>query len=252
MHSRTIPDPGFAGDDGAADPALAAALAAHPGTGGISAELGRAILAARLLVPVVAVLGESETGPDGLRRDKSADMALPTLVGRTGRRALPVFTSVQALADWRPDARPVPVTAQRAAAAAYAEDAEALLLDPAGPVTVVVEGADLVALAEGRTPLPLLTDPEVRAVVVQAVAELDTIVAAYLLEVPDADLQVALVPSRSAVPQRIRADVSRLGDRLAASELLRARLRRGMSVGLLPAGTDTAATAGGPEPVYRA
>ncbi|SCD76500.1 SseB protein N-terminal domain-containing protein, partial [Streptomyces sp. DvalAA-14] len=65
-----------------------------------------ALHGARLLVPVVALLGEAETGPDGLRREKTSDMAVPTIQAPDGRRALPAFTSTASLARWRPDARP--------------------------------------------------------------------------------------------------------------------------------------------------
>ena len=45
-------------------------------------------------------------------------MAAMTLLAADGHRALPVFTSIAALAAWDPAARPVPVTAARAAQAA--------------------------------------------------------------------------------------------------------------------------------------
>ena len=48
---------------------------------------------------------------------------------------------------WRPDARPVPVTARDAARAALADDADALVVDVAGPATLVVTGRPLRALA---------------------------------------------------------------------------------------------------------
>ena len=48
-----------------------------------------ALDAARLMVPVVAVLAAEDTpGPGGLRRDKSSEMALPTVIGRDGRAAI--------------------------------------------------------------------------------------------------------------------------------------------------------------------
>ena len=50
----------------------------------------------------------------------------------------------------------------KAARAVYAEDAVALLVDPSGPDSVVLFGAVLLALAEGREWLAPLEDPEVR------------------------------------------------------------------------------------------
>ncbi len=52
---------------------------------------------------------------------------------------------------WDPDARPVPVPAAQAAAAAVQDGAAAVLVDVAGPVLFVVETDDLAELAQGHT-----------------------------------------------------------------------------------------------------
>jgi hypothetical protein len=147
---RSIPDPGFAGDLGEADPALAAALETFERSPG-DTEAHRSVLnllaEARLLVPVVAMLGEVETDEQGLAHDKTSDMAAVLMTGRDGRTALLAFTSSQTLQQWDPRARPVPVTARQAAQAALQDEASALLVDVAGPVVFVVEGPELRALA---------------------------------------------------------------------------------------------------------
>ena len=148
---KQIPDPGFSGDDGAVDPAVRAALTAY-GADPDSPESHLRALAvlqsARLLVPVVAVLGESEVDEAGLRHDKTSDMAAVLMRGRDGRQALLAFTGSDALQAWDPEARPVPVSAVQAAQAARADGADALLVDVGGPVLFVVEGDDLTSLAE--------------------------------------------------------------------------------------------------------
>src|SRR2546423_14223668 len=90
---RTRTSQPFAGHDGSAAPALAAALAS-----GDEHAVAQALAAARVLVAVVAVLGEERApvGASGLASDKSADMAVAPLVGRDGRKALPVFSSLAA------------------------------------------------------------------------------------------------------------------------------------------------------------
>lgn len=146
---RAVPDPGFAGDDGRADPALADALAIFGGSGRV-AEVLAALGSARLLVPVVAVLDDAEMDVrTGLRREKSSTMATLTVTGVDGRRALPAFTSTGALARWRPEARPVPVRVRDVAAVARQEGAAAVVLDLAGPVPFVLEGPTLDRLAAG-------------------------------------------------------------------------------------------------------
>jgi len=147
---RTIPDPGFAGDTGQVDPELAAALTAYDAAPD-DPDATRAVLArlaqTRLLVPVVAILGEVEHDEQGLAHDKTSDMAAVLMTGRDGRKALLAFTGTAALQAWDPSARPVPVTARHAALSALQDEASALLIDVAGPVMFVVQGADLRALA---------------------------------------------------------------------------------------------------------
>ena len=153
---RPIPDPGFAGDDGRAPPEVTAALAAYDADPGARHERTLAVLQhARLLVPVVAVLGEVEHDEQGLAHDKTSDMATVLMTGRDGRTALLAFTSTDALRRWDPDARPVPVPVAQAAAAAVQDGAAAVLVDVAGPVLFVVETEDLAELAQGHTLAPV-------------------------------------------------------------------------------------------------
>ena len=79
------------------------------------------------------------------------------------------FTGLEALARWRPDARPVPAEADRVWRAAVA-DGCAVVIDVAGPVPLAVEGARLAALAAGQPVPPPHEDPDVRAEVEAAVA----------------------------------------------------------------------------------
>jgi hypothetical protein len=148
-HRTTIPDPGFAGDDGAADPELVAAFDAWSAATGSYADALAVLQGARLLVPVVAVLGEVEYDDAGLAHDKTSDMATVLLQGADGRLALLAFTGTASLAAWNPEGRPVPVTAAVAAQAALQDGAAALVVDIAGPTRFVVEGEDLEGLARG-------------------------------------------------------------------------------------------------------
>jgi hypothetical protein len=149
--SRVIPDPGFAGDDGAAAPELEAALTAWERDPTAYVEALSALQRSRLLVPVLAVLGEVEYDDAGLAREKDSDMATVLVQGADGRLALLAFTGTDALTRWDPQARPVPVATQVAARSAIQDGAVALVVDLAGPVRFVVEGDDLRGLAEGWT-----------------------------------------------------------------------------------------------------
>lgn len=223
-----------AGDTGAADPAVRAALAAYAdGTGTEHAAL-TAVAAARLLVPVVAipVVGPEEAStdrmPDTIARSgmqpggsggspprDSTEMALPTLIGNDGRKAIIAFTGSETLRRWQQDARPVPVAARRVWAAALSE-ADAAVIDVAGPVQLVVEGARLTALANGEPPPLPHEDPDIRA-------EVATVTSDFSLGPggPDADLAVTLAITDM---DSARETAQRIARRLAP------RLRKGIEI----------------------
>lgn len=148
---RRLLGPGFPGDTGEPDARLTAALSAYAADRSRYADALAALQDARLLVPVVAILGETEVDEAGLARDKTSDMAAVLLRGADGRTALLAFTGVAALQAWDPDARPVPVASRLAAQAALQDGAAAMVVDLVGPVRLVVEGEDLRALAAGWT-----------------------------------------------------------------------------------------------------
>jgi hypothetical protein len=235
---KNIPDPGFADDTGSADPALAEALTAWQADRSDPATEERvleALAGARLLVPVVAVLGESGTDASGLRRDKSSDMAVPTLTAPGGRRALPAFTSTAALARWSADARPVAVPLHQALQALAHEEADTLVLDLAGPVTYQLTGAALRALAEGRTRTDPASDPVLAEALRTLLAAEPQIAGAHLTPGgEDCDATLALTPT----PDADAADTARrLAGALASDETLRSRLLKGLQLALLPPDT---------------
>ncbi|MFF9865710.1 SseB family protein [Streptomyces sp. NPDC013953] len=240
MALKNIPDPGYSDDDGTADPELSAALAAWAADRSAEPRVLAALKGARLLVPVVAVLGEVEEDENGLRREKTSDMAVPTLTAGD-RRALPAFTSLASLALWDPQARPVAVPLHQALQAAAHEKADTLVLDLAGPVPYQLTGRALLALAEGRTTTDPLADPAVTRAVRDVVAAEPAVLRAHLGR-GTADGTLALVLAPGAVPAEAAGRVARA---LAADETLRARLVRGLDLALLPA----AATPPG-EPFY--
>ena len=221
----------FRDDRGAADPRVAAALAAYQAGRGSEEAALTALAAARLLVPVVAVLaGGPAAGEDrAAGGGKNSEMVLPKLIGRDGRTAVLAFTGLDALARWRPDARPVPAEADRVWRAAVA-DGCAVVIDVAGPVPLAVEGARLAALAAGRPVPPAHEDPDVRAQVEAAVAGEPVIAGFTLAPGGEVDLAVRL----RAAGGDWQPAVNRVANSIAAG--LAGRLRRGveLSVTLTP------------------
>jgi hypothetical protein len=248
----------FRGDRGAADPLLTAALAAYQvGQGSEQAAL-TALAEARLLIPVIAVLGHgaptdaaptgaapTDAAPTGAastgatstapRGDKDSEMVLPTLIGRDGRPAVLAFTGLDALARWRPDARPMPAEADRVWRAAVA-DGCAVVIDVAGPAPLAVEGARLAALAAGQ-PVPLpYDDPDVHAEVQAAIAA-EPVIAGFSLapgrdEGPDLVVTLHLASTGPAAGPARNQNWGPAVNRAAADLAVRlgTRLRRGIEV----------------------
>ena len=217
----------FHGDRGAADPRVTAALAAYQAGQGSEQAALTALAATRLLVPVLAVL----TNGTATQGDKDSEMMLPKLIGRDGRPAVIAFTSLDALARWRSEARPVPAEADRVWRAAVA-DGCAVVIDVAGPVPLAVEGARLAALAAGQPVPPPHEDPDVHAEVRAATAAEPAIAGFSLAPAREvgADLAVTL---RLASPGPRRAKENGPAVNRAAAGIatrLAARLRRGIEV----------------------
>ncbi len=211
----------FSDDDGTADPRLEAALARINGL----AEVSAALLDARLLVPILATPLSVEHG---------ADLALVTVIGRDGRRALPAFTSLDTLGRWRADARPVPVQASLAAAATYDEEAVALVLDLAGPIPHTISGSRLAALAEDRAWQPAYADEQVAEVVGgHLLAIAGATVTGHIRPSEHADAMVLLVPDADLDPLRVEGIARVLAARLAADAVLRARLDAGLDLAVV-------------------
>ena len=127
----------FSHDLGEADPRIRLALANEE-----IAPLLSALCSSRIFIALVAeIAGESSAG------DKSSDMSVACLRATDGRLGLLGFTGLDSLAEWNPRARPVPISAHDAAEAALDENAQALILDLAGPCATTLTLPDVVALS---------------------------------------------------------------------------------------------------------
>jgi len=226
----------FRNDDGSAEPRVAAALAAFGSGQGSEHAALTALAGSRLLVPIVAVAAESDGELQGRGHartdggDSGAEMSLPTLVGRDGRRAIPAFTSTETLAMWQRQARPVPAMADQVWRAA-AEEACAVVVDVAGPVPVAIDGARLAALADDRPVPPPHEDPDIRAEVEAAVAGEPGITGFTLAPGREdgTDLAVTLLLAAGDPGPVLTRAANRIAARLAG------RLRRGLEFSAAPA-----------------
>lgn len=129
-------------NDGLADTALAAAVAAYSErpTPASAGRLDGVLWAAQLYAPSILARGKRQLALVALRADD-------------GDRAMALFSSIPALQAWRGDARPVPVRGGDAFAAAAEEGYSAVVIDPAGSEPIVVDGERLRALGAGYLPV---------------------------------------------------------------------------------------------------
>lgn len=178
------------GDDGTAPPVLIEALRRFRAREVGESEVVEALRGSRLLIPLVAHLGESGVNDHGHTVDKSQELAIVTVTGPDGRTVLPVFTSVDSMRAWNPLARPVPADAVRVAVAAANEQTDVVIVDPTSATEFAIRRPALWALAQQQPWIPSHRDPAVLDAFVRA-AEGEPAVAAVQLESGDPDARLA-------------------------------------------------------------
>lgn len=148
---RTLgqPNASFKGDRGEPDAALRALLAAAYTTNDAYLHAVAGLCAGRLLLPIVAAGEDHGDGPDPDRHAELAAVLLESGAG-DGRRGVVVFTGLDALQAWNPQARPVPCTLDDVAATAVETQASAILIDPGLPHSFVLEDDLIAQLSQGR------------------------------------------------------------------------------------------------------
>ncbi|WP_103064058.1 SseB family protein [Actinomyces qiguomingii] len=200
----------FSKDDGSADPAVVAALAEQdlPHHEYLDRLLA-ALTASRLIVPVAA---HAVGGPTQLRLGEAAS-AVPVHEPHTadaaqdaaelavrlddGHLALPVFTSAAAVAAWRADVRPVPVTPQRAAQVACAQTDQLWVLD-AGTRDLRLPRPAVVALAGGEEWIPSWRNEPVQAEVASQLGAVKGVTGVAFAPGEQAELRVFIRVDASA------------------------------------------------------
>lgn len=184
----------------------------------------------RLLIPLLAALGESGVNREGRIVDKSQELSIVTVEGPDGRTVLPVFSSVAAMSVWNSAARPVPASGPRVALAAASEGTELVVLDPTSDTEFVIRRPALWSMAQEREWIPSYLDPDV------ARAFADTVVDnADVLEVtltpgdPEArlrgpEMMIHLLLSDGLVESEVSELVTRLSERWSRSEIIAERV----------------------------
>ncbi|MGN7798435.1 SseB family protein [Leifsonia sp. 22587] len=227
---RSFDDNPFGDDDGTAPPALLGALVAfRAGDAGAEAVVD-ALRESRLLIPLMAELGEHEENAAGLLVDKSQELSIVTVAGPDGRTVQPVFSSVTALQTWNPSARPVPVEGRRAALAAAAEGTELIVLDPTSETEFVLRRPAVWAVAQGTRWLPSDRDPEVEAAFRASIGselgvhDVELVSGDPQSRLAGEELVVRLALAAGLTREELDAILARLAQRWAADDVIATRV----------------------------
>lgn len=239
----------WSGDDGTAPPDYVAALAAfHAGEGGPEAVVD-ALRGARLLVPLLAEVGETGEAASGHafdnprshgrptasrragsgERGPSAELALVTVAGPDGRRVLPAFSSAAAMRAWNPMARPVPAPARQVALGAASDGTELVVIDPATD-RFGLRRSTLEALSRDLPWTAPWLDPEVGRAIRSAVAGEPAVTTARVgtedprSSLDGAELLVVVVLHETLDQQQVAELMARVQRRWTEAPVVRARV----------------------------
>jgi hypothetical protein len=217
-------------DDGSAPGKLLEALKRFR-----SRELGEAevvdeVRVSRLLIPLVAHAGDVGTAPSGHLVDKTQELSLITVAGPDGRSVLPAFTSVSAMAQWNPAARPIPADGVRVAFAAASEGTDIVVLDATTDTEFAIRRPALWAMAQDLPWQPSYLDEEVLAEFMAAADGEDAIVAIQLapgdvdarLAGPELIVQLSLVEGLDEIA--LAELLGREQEKWAASDIITERV----------------------------
>ncbi|MCX7521319.1 SseB family protein [Microbacterium sp. STN6] len=229
----------FGDDDGSAPERLIRALAEFR-AGSVAADaVVDAMRGVRLLIPLVAQLGEAGLDEHGRTVDKTQELAIVTVEAPDGRAALPVFSSVTAMQAWNATARPVPADGVRVALAAAGEQTDLVVLDPTSDTEFAVRRPAVWAMAKSEPWRPPHADPVVREAFDASIGtELGVIGIDLLAGDADArlagpELIVQLRLVQGLTEAELDAVLARLAQRWASDDVIATRVDS-LGVQLLP------------------
>jgi hypothetical protein len=221
---RELEENRFAGDDGSAPKEFVNAISGFRSGDLGQADVVDAVRVSRLLVPLLAQLGESEIGANGLKVDKSAELSIVTVKSPDEQDALVVFSSVAAMQRWNPSARPVPTDAIRVCLAAASQLSTRVVIDPGSETEFVIRRPAIARIAQSLDWQPAELNPSVREVVGQSVTSESQVVDFELrsadpeAKLAGAELEVALKLVNGVSPADVRQLLERVSKHWAESE----------------------------------
>jgi hypothetical protein len=215
----------FSNDDGQAPPKLVQTIDLfRAGEVGAEAVVDQ-IRVSRLLVPLLANLGESEDGAHGLKVDKSADLSIVTVKSPDDQDSLVVFSSVQAMTAWNKSSRPVPTDAIRVCLAAASQMSTRVVLDPGSDTEFVLRRPVIAKIAQSLAWIPPERNPEVLATIKDSISQ-EPLVLGFEAATADpesrlvgAELKISLQLQPKAEPALVRELIERVSSFWSKSEV---------------------------------
>lgn len=225
---RTFEANSSADDDGTAPEHLVEAIRRFRSRELGETEVVDALRTSRLLIPLVAQLGQE--GLDEHGHDKTQELSIVTVAGPDGRTVLPAFTSVEAMSAWNAQARPIPVLAPRVALAAASEQTDLVVVDATSATEFVIRRPALWAMAQNEPWIPSYLDEAVLDAFAES-ARGEGVVRSVALVPGDTDSRLAgpeLVVVLTLAPGLDRVDLdallARLQEQWARDELIAHRV----------------------------
>ncbi len=213
-------------DDGSAPPLLLEAIANFRNGSSGESDVVEAFRHSRLLVPLLAALGEVGLDDRGRTIDKSQELSIVTVEGPDGRTVLPVFSSVAAMSVWNPVARPVPVAAPRVAAAAASEGTDLVVLDPTSETEFAVRRPALWSIVKDEKWVPSFRSVDVARAFAASVVDEPVVVGVQLsagdpqARLRGPELIVSITLAAGLGESDLDALLSRLSARWSTSEVI--------------------------------
>ncbi len=224
---REIPESIFSDDDGSADARLAQALIRFSRGKTSLTDVVDALAYARVLIPVMAAGEQRHVGKHGFEQDEVASTGVVAVEMPDGRKALPIFTDVDAMKAWSDRARPIPAEGPRAALAAVAEGWSAMVLNP-GMETVLVPRPAVWAIGQGEPWRPAVVDgvvaDDVQDAVTAAVYLDDALRAVETAPGQGAEVTVVLRLVAGLTQPEVDAVIERVQRQLAQSSVVAQRI----------------------------
>ena len=221
---RSFDQNSFADDDGKAPLELIEAISRfRAGEVGAEAVIDQ-IRVSRLLVPLLANLGDSEVGPHGQKVDKSAELSIVTVKSPDDQDSLVVFSSVEAMSRWNKASRPVPTDAIRIALAAASQMSTRVVLDPGSDTEFVVRRPAIAKIAQSLPWSPPERNEAVLKVLRDSVAgeqlvlNIEASTADPQCRLLGAELQVWIQLEAKAEPAVVRELIDRISSIWSESE----------------------------------